>query len=392
MPDIVAHGKKPEVRACSLCHYPNGKGRAENAGVSGLNNAYFIQQMMDFRNGDRKSAEPRKANTNAMIAIAKGMTEDEIKQAAEYFGAIKWTTPWIKVVESKTAPKTRIQGGLFLALEGDEKEPLGQRIIEVPVNAEATEVLRDPHSGFIAYAPVGSIKKGEALAKTKQCAVCHGADLKGIGPVPSIAGRSPSYLMRQMYDMQHGRAQGLVDRADEAGGRESERRRSAGAFGLRCFADAVGNEDRYVKKFGMVCTRLALSGLLAAETLTPPTAAQRTPRASNMDLVGYNDLQSRSAYQPVIQKQGDRWIAYIGHHGGEAMNPQTGKMEPNGTSIVDVTDPKHPKYLIHIPGRAERPRGRIRRRVHGARVQRQRPAAWRQRQVLSAARFRQQRA
>jgi len=209
MPDVVAHGRQPAVRACGLCHYPNGKGRAENAGVSGLNNAYFIQQMMDFRNDNRKSAEPRKANTNAMIAIAKGMTEDEIKQAAEYFGAIKWTTPWIKVVESKTAPKTRIQGGLFLALEGDEKEPLGQRIIEVPVNAEATEVLRDPRSGFIAYAPMGSLKKGEALAKTKQCAVCHGADLKGIGPVPSIAGRSPSYLMRQMYDMQQGARKGL---------------------------------------------------------------------------------------------------------------------------------------------------------------------------------------
>ena len=208
MPDVVAHGKRPEVRACSLCHYPNGKGRAENAGVAGLPNAYFIQQMMDFRSGDRKSAEPRKANTNAMIAIAKGMTEDEIKQAADYFGSMKWT-PWIKVVESKTAPKTRIQGGLFLALEGDAKEPLGQRIIEVPVNAEATEVLRDPHSGFIAYAPVGSLKKGEALVKSKQCAVCHGTDLKGLGPVPGIAGRSPSYLMRQMYDMQQGARKGL---------------------------------------------------------------------------------------------------------------------------------------------------------------------------------------
>jgi hypothetical protein len=94
-----------------------------------------------------------------------------------------------------------------------------------------------------------------------------------------------------------------------------------------------------LKSSGWFALGLTLSGLLAAETLTPPTAAQRTPRASNMDLVGYNDLQSRSAYQPVIQKQGDRWIAYIGHHGGEAMNPQTGKMEPNGTSIVDVTDP-----------------------------------------------------
>jgi len=69
-----------------------------------------------------------------------------------------------------------------------------------------------------------------------------------------------------------------------------------------------------------------------------------------MDLVGTNDLQARSAYQPVIQKQGARWIAYVGHHGGEQMNPLTGKMEPNGTSIVDVTDPRRPVYLAHIPG------------------------------------------
>jgi hypothetical protein len=69
-----------------------------------------------------------------------------------------------------------------------------------------------------------------------------------------------------------------------------------------------------------------------------------------MALVGYNDLQARSAYQPVIQKQGNRWIAYIGHHGGEQPNPATGKVEPNGTSIVDVTDPRSPVYLAHIPG------------------------------------------
>lgn len=212
MPEIVAHGRKPDVRACSLCHYPNGKGRAENAPISGYPVAYFIQQMADFKNGNRKSAEPRKANTNVMIAIAKAMTDDEIKAAAEYFGSMKWT-PWIKVVESDTAPKTRIAGGLFLALEGGEKEPLGKRIIEVPENTEATETLRDPRSGFLAYAPMGSIKKGEALAttgggKTTACGVCHGADLKGMGPVPGIAGRSPSYLVRQMYDMQVGARKG----------------------------------------------------------------------------------------------------------------------------------------------------------------------------------------
>ena len=88
MPEVVAKGKRPDVRACSLCHYPNGKGRPENAGVAGLPVAYFIQTMHDFRADVRKSAESRKANTNIMIQIAKGMTEDEIKASAEYFGSM----------------------------------------------------------------------------------------------------------------------------------------------------------------------------------------------------------------------------------------------------------------------------------------------------------------
>ncbi len=210
MPDIVAHGKKPDVWACGLCHYPNGKGRQENAGVSGLPVEYFIQTMNDFKNGLRKSAEPRKNNAKLMAAFAKGMTDEEIKAAAEYFGSMKWT-PWIEVVETNTVPKTKNNNGMFL-VEGTEKEPLGKRILETPKNAEATEVLRDDHSGFFAYVPVGSIKKGEALAtkgaKTTRCAACHGANLEGLGPVPGIAGRSPSYLMRQMYDMQQGARNG----------------------------------------------------------------------------------------------------------------------------------------------------------------------------------------
>jgi hypothetical protein len=104
---------------------------------------------------------------------------------------------------------------------------------------------------------------------------------------------------------------------------------------------------QFVKCFGLA---VLAGATLAAQTLIPPADAQKTPRASNMTLVGYNDLQARSAYQPVIEKQGNRWIAYVGHHGGEALNPMTGKMEPNGTSIVDVTDPKKPKYLFHLPG------------------------------------------
>jgi len=213
MPDIVAHGKRPDARACALCHYPNGKGRQENAGISGLPVSYFVQQMNDFRNGLRKSAEPRKANTNAMITIAKALTPEEIATTAEYFGKMKWT-PWVRVVETDSVPAMESRGGIWVPVKGGQKEPIGARIIETPEDPERTEILRDPRSGFIAYVPVGSVKKGEALAKnpasgkTEACAVCHGAGLNGLGPVPGIAGRSPSYLVRQMYDMQAGARHG----------------------------------------------------------------------------------------------------------------------------------------------------------------------------------------
>jgi hypothetical protein len=108
-----------------------------------------------------------------------------------------------------------------------------------------------------------------------------------------------------------------------------------------------------VRGSGLLVLGWALCGFAGAQTTQPPSAIQKKARASNMDLVGYNDLQNRSAYQPIVQKQGDRWIAYVGHHGGEGLNPLTGKTEPNGTSIVDVTNPKQPKYLFHIPGEAK---------------------------------------
>ena len=211
MPPIVASGRREaQISACSLCHYPNGKGRPENAGVSGLPRAYFIQTMMDFRNDARKSADSRKTNTNRMIAFAKAMTNEEIEAAASYFSSMKWT-PWIKVVETDSVPRTRIAGGMFIPLAGAEagREAIGQRIIEVPENPESTEQLRDPRSGFVAYVPRGSIQKGEALATRGQCALCHGATLEGLGPVPGIAGRSPSYMVRQLFDMQSGTRTGV---------------------------------------------------------------------------------------------------------------------------------------------------------------------------------------
>jgi cytochrome c553 len=213
LPYVVQYGKAPDVWACGLCHLVNGKGRPENASVSGLPVSYFLQQLEDFRGDLRKSADPRKANTNVMTTIAKNMSEAEMKAAAEYFAQIPWNTPWIKVVESATVPKTRSAAGMWMSLENNETEPIGSRIIEMPQNNELVE-LRDYHSegSFVAYVPPGSVKKGEAIAnsgsRVTRCSVCHGADLQGLGPVPGIAGRSPSYIARQLHDMQAGTRKG----------------------------------------------------------------------------------------------------------------------------------------------------------------------------------------
>ena len=106
---------------------------------------------------------------------------------------------------------------------------------------------------------------------------------------------------------------------------------------------------RYLR-LGLAALGFAALGVM----LIPSASAQKTPAAekSNMELVGSSDLQARSAYQPLVHKQGDRFIAYVGHHGGKALNALTGAQEDNGTSILDVTNPKQPKYLAHIPGAA----------------------------------------
>ena len=210
MPAAVAHGRKPEMRACGFCHLTNGQGRPENASLAGLPAAYIIQQMVDFRSGARKSSEPRMGPPNAMIADAKAANDEEIRTAAEYFASFPYKK-WIRVVEAREVPKTRISGWMHVPTSG--AEPLGQRIIETPDDLERTE-LRDGASGFVAYVPVGSIATGEALVKsggngrTQACGVCHGVDLKGLGPVPPLAGRSPSYTVRQIFDFQQGNRNG----------------------------------------------------------------------------------------------------------------------------------------------------------------------------------------
>ncbi len=205
MPDIVVHGRRPQIFACGYCHLPNGRGRPENSDLAGLPAAYIVQQMSDFKHGLRKTSVPGFLPAVNMAKYEPLATDEEIAQAAGYFAEIK-PKPWIHVVETDSVPKTHVAGWMLVISQPKQAEPIGERIIETPMDLERTE-LRDDTSGFIAYVPIGSIAKGKALAttggggKTVPCFSCHGKDLRGLANVPRLAGRSPSYVVRQIVDM-----------------------------------------------------------------------------------------------------------------------------------------------------------------------------------------------
>jgi cytochrome c553 len=202
MPEVVAHGRKPDVYACGYCHLPNGLGRPENSSLAGLPADYIIQQMADFKSRRRKSGVPSLLPVSAMVGVAAHADEQQVRTAAAYFAQLK-PKSWIHVVETSTVPKTHVAGRMLVVSAPVLQEPIGRRIIETPENLERTE-LRDDTSGFIAYVPMGSIEKGKALVttggagKTVPCGSCHGPNLKGLGAVPSLTGRSPSYIVRQL--------------------------------------------------------------------------------------------------------------------------------------------------------------------------------------------------
>ena len=207
MPEVVARGRKPDVPACGFCHRADGPGGPENANLAGLPAAYIVQQSADFKTGARKTSVPKR-NIDQKMGIFQAATEAEVAAAAAYFSSLKPRTI-IKVVETDTVPKTYIMANHLAAVKTGETEPIGRRIIEVPEDLERF-VSRDTHSVFIAYVPVGSVQAGQALAtsgsggKTVPCGICHGPDLKGLGPIPGIAGRSTNYIVRQLYDFKHG--------------------------------------------------------------------------------------------------------------------------------------------------------------------------------------------
>ena len=212
VPDAVLHGKPGLYQGCGLCHLPTGFGRPENNSINGLPVGYIMEQIEDFKNDRRHSSVPNMALIT-MIPVAKNITSEEAREAAEYFSKVK-PTQYIRVVETDTVPKTRPNSRMLVPDEGGGTEPIGNRVIEVPENVELVE-MRDSAVGFVAYVPKGSIKKGENVVQTGDhgrvmaCVMCHGPMLKGLGNTPPIAGRSPSQMARQIYDFKTGARHGM---------------------------------------------------------------------------------------------------------------------------------------------------------------------------------------
>ncbi len=195
-PNVVARGEGKATPGCASCHLASGSGHPESANLTGLTADYLLSQIHEFQQGLR--TDPR----HRMSEIAKGMTEQDAKEASAYFASLK-PRRWIRVVETDTVPETYMnEGRRRYVRPGGKIEPIGSRIVEGPEDPELV-TCRDPHTGFVAYVPKGSIAKGEALAttggggKTTACIACHGPALTGLGPVPRIAGHSPNYIVRQ---------------------------------------------------------------------------------------------------------------------------------------------------------------------------------------------------
>jgi cytochrome c553 len=213
MPEVVESGHKPGGSACAHCHLPNGFGGPENANLAGQSEAYMLQQVEDFKSGARHSSAPNMGSVSNMIQASKTITPEELKAAVAYFASIK-PQKWVRVVEAETVPTTHVGNYILVPDVPAATEPIGERVIEVPVDAKLSE-MKDSKSSFIAYVPVGSLKRGEELVKTgggktMPCATCHGADLHGVGAIPAIAGRTPSGMTRQIMDIQSGARNGAA--------------------------------------------------------------------------------------------------------------------------------------------------------------------------------------
>jgi cytochrome c553 len=204
MPEIVLHGRPPDTYACGYCHLPGGQGRPENAPLAGLPSTYIVRQVADIKSGARRSAwhDGSYLPVKLMQDLAAHVTDSDILAAADYFSA-QTLRPRVTVIERAHIPRMRVMGWIYVTDPRGGEERLGQRVIEWAPDGGRHE-KRDDEMRYIAFVPPGSLNLGRAIAAagrgdiTQACISCHGDHLQGIGLIPPLAGRSPTYLLRQL--------------------------------------------------------------------------------------------------------------------------------------------------------------------------------------------------
>lgn len=209
LPSIVAHGQRPHVIACTLCHLPSGNGHPESASISGLSVKYIIDQMHAFRDGNRQNIR-----APAMAEMAYAISDKDLREAAEYYARIpRSRQKWMRVVETSRAPANYVgAGGARFFEKGAATVPVPPDMIYEIAESEEVE-LRNDHTGFVDYVPMGSLAKGRTVAlgnrgQFRSCGSCHGTDFRGRDDAPRLAGRSAYYLIRQLADMRAGYRKG----------------------------------------------------------------------------------------------------------------------------------------------------------------------------------------
>lgn len=209
MPPAVKGGRGPAF-ACGFCHLPVGSGRPENAELAGMPYDYLKQQVRDMKSGARGQIDPHFIPGGNMLRTIQQTDETEADEAVKYFSELKYTKR-VKVVESELTPQVTENGFVYVFHNTGAREPLGERIVEGPDDFAQFE-SRDYRTTYSAYVPVGSIARGEALAKGSAaraaCSICHGDGLKGGSIGPPIAGRFPTSNFRQLYAFQTGSRHG----------------------------------------------------------------------------------------------------------------------------------------------------------------------------------------
>jgi cytochrome c553 len=205
-PRVVLYGRKP-AWASGACHYANGAGDTSSAALAGLPKAYIVEQIKAFRDGQRRPPDP------SMTEEARHLDDTDLQRAAEYFSRLK-LTPLRRVIETATVSSTHWEWFVLAPDKDGAREPIGERIIEVSNNQKLCD-WGDERTGFVAYVPPGSIVRGALIASKGKasiaaCEACHGAKLEGqtmsgIGIAPPLAGRSPTYIVKELILFHEGK-------------------------------------------------------------------------------------------------------------------------------------------------------------------------------------------